>query len=298
MIREEAEEEAFLPIPRILLRRIGELPEIVNREFVVRSCLLLGFLEEGSLSINIPEVGKQEVSKNEWFLLADKGVPSETKIAPKSDGLLLIAPLRAISQDRKCHENSFRKLDCVSCCDRRVSFFTTGKCIGRIRELARIIQGTSPGKISDNLLNLSRCFELIARILEQPEMDRSASCRRVISGEDVSCVKAAAKYLDQHLAEDHRLNDICRYCYINEFKLKKGFRECFGTTVFGYLRLKRMEKAKAMIENGADSVIEIANTVGYTNASHFARAFRQVYGINPGTLITEQNKLIEPAFLN
>lgn len=282
----------MLPVPRIVLRDIQDLEEVAGHPFVVRSCLLLGILETGDIELGIAEIGKHTISKKEWFLLADKGVPSHIEVSPGSEGLLLVVPVNVISRAQKCHNSSLHKLDCVNCCDRSASFFATGKCIGRIRELVTLIKDADSNKLSENFLNLSRCFELIARLLEQPEMNRSAPCRRFVSGEDISSIEAAAKYLDQNLSEDHRLNDICRYCYLNEFKLKKGFRERFGTTVFGYLRLKRMERAKAMIDNGADSVIDVANTVGYTNASHFARAFRQVYGINPGTLISEKNRLI------
>jgi AraC-like DNA-binding protein len=32
--------------------------------------------------------------------------------------------------------------------------------------------------------------------------------------------------------------------HINEQKLKNGFKELFGTTVFGFVRQQRLEKAK------------------------------------------------------
>ena len=50
-------------------------------------------------------------------------------------------------------------------------------------------------------------------------------------------------------------------CLHNEFKLKKGFRECFNTTVFGYLREKRMERAGELLQQNKSSVIEVANAV-------------------------------------
>ena len=281
----------MLAVPRITLREMRELEKMLNLPFVVRSCLLLGIVEAGSVDLNIAEIGKQSIAENEWFLLSDKGVPSDVVVPPETQGLLLIVPLNVISRSQKCHLSSHHKLDCLNCCDRSASFFTVGKSMGRIRELAKAIGSADSGTLSENFLNLSRCFELIARVLDQPEMDRTAPCRRFITGDDVTSIKEAAKYLDHNLSEDHRLNDICRYCYLNEFKLKKGFRECFGTTVFGYLRLKRMERAKTMIDQGAESVMEIANAVGYTNASHFARAFRQIYGANPGTLISERSKI-------
>ncbi|MEM8549866.1 MAG: helix-turn-helix transcriptional regulator, partial [Verrucomicrobiota bacterium] len=59
----------------------------------------------------------------------------------------------------------------------------------------------------------------------------------------------------------------------------------YGNTVFGYLRAKRMERAYELLRDGANSVIEVACAVGYSNASHFARAFREHHGQNPRSLL-------------
>jgi AraC-like DNA-binding protein len=55
----------------------------------------------------------------------------------------------------------------------------------------------------------------------------------------------------------------------------------FGTTVFGYLRARRMERARALLEAGKATVLEAAALVGYSNPSNFAAAFRREFGVNP-----------------
>jgi AraC family transcriptional regulator, transcriptional activator of the genes for pyochelin and ferripyochelin receptors len=57
---------------------------------------------------------------------------------------------------------------------------------------------------------------------------------------------------------------------VNERKLKQGFRQIFGTTVFGYLHDHRMEQAKQMLAEQKLSVAEVAHAVGYSHLSHFA----------------------------
>ncbi|MDB9384626.1 helix-turn-helix transcriptional regulator [Nodularia spumigena CS-584] len=57
---------------------------------------------------------------------------------------------------------------------------------------------------------------------------------------------------------------------MNERKLKQGFRQIFGTTVFGYLHDHRMEQAKQMLAEQKLSVAEVAHAVGYSHLSHFA----------------------------
>lgn len=74
---------------------------------------------------------------------------------------------------------------------------------------------------------------------------------------------------------------LSRLAGINEVKLKRGFRERFGSTVFGYLRAARMERAYALLRGGALSVTEVAQQVGYTNPSKFTAAFRAHFGERP-----------------
>ncbi len=71
---------------------------------------------------------------------------------------------------------------------------------------------------------------------------------------------------------------------INEYKLKNGFREMFGKTIYEYIRQLRMSNAKNLLENDDLSISQIAYMVGYINTSHFARAFRKEYGVNPSDL--------------
>lgn len=49
--------------------------------------------------------------------------------------------------------------------------------------------------------------------------------------------------------------------HINEQKLKNGFKELFGTTVFGFVREQRLERAKQLLEKEQITVSEQASTM-------------------------------------
>ncbi|WP_256441273.1 helix-turn-helix transcriptional regulator [Chitinophaga sp. HK235] len=70
----------------------------------------------------------------------------------------------------------------------------------------------------------------------------------------------------------------------NDFKLKKGFKEMFGNTVFGYMNQVRMEKAKLLLLEGKNSIADISFTVGYKNPQHFTAAFKKHFGYLPSEL--------------
>ena len=68
---------------------------------------------------------------------------------------------------------------------------------------------------------------------------------------------------------------------INEYKLKKGFKELFGTTIFGYVHSLRMNQAQYLLRETDKSAKEIAYEIGYSSPQHFSHAFKRKFGVSP-----------------
>lgn len=117
------------------------------------------------------------------------------------------------------------------------------------------------------------------KLCETPAANRLQSFSCV--NQQVRTVLHGASYLEANLSEEHSLSGLCRRFYINEFKLKRNFKAMFGITVFGYLRGLRFQRAEQLLKEGELSVLEIANEVGYSNPSHFAKGFQERFGVNP-----------------
>lgn len=67
-------------------------------------------------------------------------------------------------------------------------------------------------------------------------------------------------------------------------KLKRGFQQVFGSSVYNLFQQERMHEARRLLRSDAVSVTSVAADLGYTNSSHFAVAFRKQFGINPATV--------------
>ncbi|KEQ27710.1 helix-turn-helix transcriptional regulator [Paenibacillus tyrfis] len=80
------------------------------------------------------------------------------------------------------------------------------------------------------------------------------------------------------------LLELARMAGLNDYKLKLGFKELFGTTVFGYVCALRMNEARSLLEQGKVNVSEAAGMVGYHNLSHFSLLFRKTLGYNPSEI--------------
>jgi len=128
----------------------------------------------------------------------------------------------------------------------------------------------------------SKVWELMALQLAQlPEMDGSTPSAKGLKPDDIERIHYAKELLAARLDDPPSLIDLARLVGINDCKLKAGFRQVFGTTVFGYLHNCRMEKARQLLTTGEMTIAEAAQAVGYANRSHFALAFRKKFGINP-----------------
>ena len=64
-------------------------------------------------------------------------------------------------------------------------------------------------------------------------------------------------------------------------RLNDGFKTLFGHTVFDWLRIQRLEKARQLILEGRKNMTEIAYEIGFASSSHFALAFRKFFGMPP-----------------
>lgn len=109
--------------------------------------------------------------------------------------------------------------------------------------------------------------------------------QRVLQLNDVEKIRAIAEYIKNHLDEGlPSLKEMALQFGTNEYKLKKGFKELNGMTVFQFLKEERLRKAHVIVEHSNKSFKEIAKMVGFKNSTHFSREFTLRYGYRPKTL--------------
>ena len=134
-------------------------------------------------------------------------------------------------------------------------------------------------RIADRMMLEARCLEWLAELLQNAQSTQIANA--CCSKQDEIILHSIAKFLEENLTVETTLAELSRRFGINEFKLKQGFRQLFQSTVFKYLKNKRMEHAEALLRENELTVIDVANRVGYSNPGHFSRAFKERYGLLP-----------------
>lgn len=88
-------------------------------------------------------------------------------------------------------------------------------------------------------------------------------------------------YIVENLSERNTIQDLAVHFHVSQTKLKETFRKQFGVPVYAYSREARMKAAARDLMTEDISVTELAGRYGYDNASKFAKAFREINGLNP-----------------
>lgn len=87
-------------------------------------------------------------------------------------------------------------------------------------------------------------------------------------------------YIDSHLTEDLSLNELARKLFIDKYYLSHLFKEETNTTPHQYILKKRLLASKSLIESGMP-IREVFLKAGFSDYTHFFRAFKQEYGMTP-----------------
>jgi AraC-like DNA-binding protein len=147
--------------------------------------------------------------------------------------------------------------------------------------LQQILHAPYQGTIQRMYLE-SKVLELLAlQFAQLIETERGKQSTTKLKPIDIDRIYQAKEILIQHYDCPPLLIDLAKQVGINDCKLKQGFRQVFGNTVFGYLHDYRMDVARQLLQEGKMSVTAVANAIGYAGQGHFAAAFKRKFGITP-----------------
>jgi AraC-like DNA-binding protein len=131
-----------------------------------------------------------------------------------------------------------------------------------------------------------KAYELIAYKLEQSLSNKIEYQKTfTLRPHDIERVHHARELVSRDFQNPPKLLDLARAVGLPHPKLNFCFREVYGTTVFGYLRETRLNKAKSLLDEGRMNVTEAAYAVGYSSLSHFAKTFKAFHGAAPGNYL-------------
>lgn len=89
------------------------------------------------------------------------------------------------------------------------------------------------------------------------------------------------EYINEHLDQAIKLSDLAALLGMSQFHFSHLFKQAIGTAPYQYLLQQRVERAKQLLKQTDQSIVDIAFLCGFNSHSHLSKQFRQLTGITP-----------------
>lgn len=141
-----------------------------------------------------------------------------------------------------------------------------------------------------NLYYKGKGYELLSLYFNRNEDPAAEQCPFLIDEENVLKIKKAKEIVIQQMAEPPGLEELADTIGISLKKLKIGFKQIYGDTVYGFLFDYKMDVARKLLDSGSYNVNEVGLKIGYSTGSHFIAAFKKKYATTPKKYLMSQNQ--------
>ena len=146
--------------------------------------------------------------------------------------------------------------------------------------LSQILQA----KVHDSMKSLyfkGKVYELLCLYFNKNEDPSIEQCPFLVDEENVQKIRKAKKIILDKMSDPPSLEQLAIEVELSLKKLKDGFKQIYGDTVFAYLLDHKMDEARKMLDSRKYNVNEVSLKLGYSTASHFIAAFKKKYGTTP-----------------
>ncbi len=140
-----------------------------------------------------------------------------------------------------------------------------------------------------NLYYKGKGYELLSLYFNRSEDPNAEQCPFLIDEENVLKIKKAKEIMISNVAEPPGLEELSEQVGLSLKKLKMGFKQIYGDTVYGFLFEYKMDYARQLLDSGSYNVNEVGLKIGYSTGSHFIAAFKKKFGTTPKKYLMNLN---------
>jgi len=141
-----------------------------------------------------------------------------------------------------------------------------------------------------NLYYKGKGYELLSLYFNRSEDPNAEQCPFLIDEENVLKIKKAKEIIIENMSEPPGLDDLSDQVGLSLKKLKMGFKQIYGDTVYGYLFDYKMNYARQLLDSGSYNVNEVGLKIGYSTGSHFIAAFKKKFATTPKKYLMSLNQ--------
>jgi AraC-like DNA-binding protein len=132
---------------------------------------------------------------------------------------------------------------------------------------------------------LSGIIHLIEKFLFSFLRQEQTALPRTVKKNDLESMQHVEQILSSRLEGFPSLESLAHEVFMSTSKLKNLFKQVYGHTLYDYYNKSRLQRAKDLLITGQCSIKQAGSEIGFSNLSHFAKAFRKEFGILPRDLV-------------
>ena len=126
-----------------------------------------------------------------------------------------------------------------------------------------------------------KIYELLSLHFQKDEISDGEYCPFLVDEGEILKIRKAKDIITSRISDPPSLNELANEIGLSLKKLKEGFKQIYGDTVYSFLFDYKMEQARIMLESNQFNVNEVGSKIGYSMASHFIAAFKKKFGTTP-----------------
>lgn len=141
---------------------------------------------------------------------------------------------------------------------------------------------------------LSRQSDLKRGLQATMSPDSDAQLHNVTTSDSIfpSCPRLSAvfEFIEAHYQQSIHLTDVAQAVGYSPAYLTNLSQSHTGRTVKAWIIERRMAQARHLLVSTAESIKQIADSIGYADAGYFTRQFRKLHGVTPQAWRSQTNR--------
>lgn len=223
---------------------------------------VLDILEENSLLLYNPQ----------------RELPINLEISPKS---WLITVLISIKKFHGLFSQEADYITFLSDDNRDKKYYKDGKISPSMAIVLNQLINYNLNRSIKNLYFKGKAYEILSLYFNRNEDADIEQCPFLVDESNVIKIREAKDIIISRMVEPPTLQELSEEIGLSLKKLKEGFKQIYGDSVYSFLFEYKMEVARKLLESGNYNVSEVGLKVGYSTASHFITAFKKKYRTTP-----------------
>ena len=127
-----------------------------------------------------------------------------------------------------------------------------------------------------------KVIEILSLITNTIEMKKNRPHISVkLDRKDKCSLNKVITFMKHNLSSYPSIEELSKIANMSCSRFQMAFRQVYGTTVYEYLKVMRMNYALLLLQDTDDKIYHIALKVGYKNAGHFAKIFKSTFKMSP-----------------